>query len=65
VNGFFQFLAAHWGVIALTGTMAATAVFVTMPADPPRTAADLWHWFYDAVHQFANLRNQRPIHPSD
>ncbi len=63
MNGFFAFVTAHWGVLSLAGTMAATAVFVTMPQDPPKSWGDLWHWFYDAVHQFANLKNQRPTLP--
>lgn len=54
-----KFLIAHWDVVSLLGFQALTAFFVTMPDELPGSVRDLYHWFFDAVHQFANLRNMR------
>ena len=62
----FNFIALHWWAIVPWAYMAVTAAFITMPL--PGTKLDgqaLYRWIYDAVHQFANLRNQRPIVPAE
>lgn len=65
MSSVVAFLAAHWGVIAVMGSMSLTAAFVTMPEQRPHTMDDFYRWFYDAMHQFANLRNgQRPMLPA-
>lgn len=55
----FEFVVAHWGVIAVVCAMVATAVTVTMPETRPTTADDWYAWLRDAVHQFANMRDAR------
>jgi hypothetical protein len=61
------FIQAHWGLLfAVIGTHEAhqfgSAVFITMPAPgSPFTFGTLYAWFYDAAHQYANLRaKERP-----
>jgi len=58
------FLQANWGWLVFNGGLFLTAVFVTMPIPGTRLdGAALYRWFYDAVHQFANLR--RPTMPQE
>jgi hypothetical protein len=62
--GVIAFLGAHWVSIAAWSWLGLTAVGATMPEMRPRTLDDFYHWGYDAVHQFANLKNQRPTLPA-
>lgn len=59
MQAFVAFMQLHWGVISLLLYQAITAVIATQPEEPPATARDWWHWCFDSVHQFANLRNMR------
>jgi hypothetical protein len=66
MNGLVAFIGAHFWAIVPWMYMAVTAAFLTMPL--PGTKLDgqaLYRWIYDAAHQFANLRNQRPTVPGE
>jgi hypothetical protein len=66
MGGLLQYLVDHWGYILPWVYMGTTALFVTMP--PKGTKFDgeaVYGWFFDAVHQFANLSPQRPTLPPE
>jgi len=66
MSGILVFIGAHWVAILPWVYMAVTAAFITMPL--PGTKFDgqaMYRWIYDALHQFANLRNQRPTLPAE
>ena len=55
-----SFVSAHWSALLPWVYMAATALAITMPEPGTKiNGAALYQWLYDAVHQFANLRNPR------
>ena len=63
---FLQFMELHWIALLPWAYMGVTALFITMPI--PGTKLDgqaLYRWVYDSVHQFANLKNQRPTLPAE
>jgi hypothetical protein len=60
------FVSQHWLAIMPWVWMILSAVFLTMPVPGTKfSVATLYAWFYDAVHQFANLRNQRVGTPAE
>jgi hypothetical protein len=66
VESILNFIALHWWAIVPWVYMAVTAAFITMPLPGAKLDGQaLYRWIYDAVHQFANLRNQRPTAPGE
>jgi hypothetical protein len=57
--GVMAFASEHWASLAAFGWLSFTALGVTMPEARPHSLDDFYRWFYDAVHQFANLKSQR------
>ena len=66
MSNLFVFVSAHWGAILPWVYMGLTALFVTMPQKGSKFDGQaLYGWFYDAVHQFANLSTrERPTLPA-
>jgi hypothetical protein len=61
MSAFAAWLELHWAAIFPWVYMGATAAFITMPdPDEPANGRAFYRWFYDAVHQFANLRRAQP-----
>jgi hypothetical protein len=65
MNGVLAFMGANWMSITAWSYLAFTAVGVTMPETRPRSVDDFYRWFYDAVHQFANMKSPRPTLPAE